>query len=187
MIEQLLGEHPWMLLPLAAIFGVTYLIKALYALHGSFSQRRKEFLEIWSAERAKDNLWLEMAIRQTFGKYIPSDVIRRLLLQPDCARALFDVTASWRYLKYEQGAVRWAGAMMTSPTKRKYSIIFLNIVYFGTAGTAALLFISALLGASSVNVWVWIVGLLGLAFLSLDYSVDLSTASKTVPQRLGLD
>ena len=50
MIEQLLGEHPWMLLPLAAIFGVTYLIKALYALHGSFSQRRKEFLEIWSAE-----------------------------------------------------------------------------------------------------------------------------------------
>lgn len=77
--------------------------------------------------------------------------------------------------------------MMTSPTKRKYSIIFLNIVYFGTAGAAALLFISALLGASSVNVWVWIVGLLGLAYLSLDYSVDLSTASKTVPQRLGLD
>lgn len=67
MIEQLLGKHPAMLLPLAAIFGVTYLVKALYALHGSFSQRRKEFLEIWSADRAKDNLWLEMAIRQTFG------------------------------------------------------------------------------------------------------------------------
>lgn len=187
MIEPLLGKHPWMLLPLTVIFGVTYLIKALYALQGSFSQRRKEFLEIWSAERAKDNLWLEMAVRQTFGKFIPSGIIRRLLLQPDCARALFDVTASWKYLKYENGTVRWARAWMLSPAKRKYSIAFLNIVYFGAAGVASLLFIAAVQGASSLNVWVWIVGLLAIAFLSLDYSVDLSTASKAVPRRLGLD
>lgn len=187
MIEQLLGTHPWMLLPLAAIFGVRYLVQALYALQGSFSQRRKEFLEIWSPECAKDSLWLEMAVRQTFGKLIPSNIIRRLLLQPDCAKALFDVTASWKYLKYEQGTVRWARAWMASPAKRKRSIIFLNIVYFGTAAVAALLFIVAVQEADSIRLWVLVGELLVIAFMALKYSVDFSMADKNVPHRLGLD
>jgi hypothetical protein len=74
MIDPLLGAHPWMLFPLAVIIGATYAVKGAFSMHGSFSQRRRDFLESWQPERAKDTLWLEIAIRQVFGKYIPADI-----------------------------------------------------------------------------------------------------------------
>lgn len=186
MIEKLIAEHPWMLLPLAVVVGVTYGAKALYVVQGSFAQRRKEFLESWHRDRAEDDIWLEMSIRQVFGKFIPSDVIRPLLAKPDSARALLEVTTAWKFLKYDASSVRWSRDWMVSPRKRFWSVAILNAIYFLSAGIAGLLFLAVILGMGSATAWIWLIGLLGIAFLTLDLSVDFAAASKIVPRRLGL-
>lgn len=186
MIEQLTGEHPWMLLPLAAIVGLTYCVKGAFSMYGSFSQRRKDFLESWQPERVADNLWLEMVIRQAFGRFIPADVIRPLLKKPDCAKALLEIASSWRFVKYENGRVRWAGRVMKTARRRWWSIAFLNATYFVSGGLAGLLLIALMQDMRSPSLWIWFGGALFCAAVSLSISTDVSAASKHLPRYLDL-
>ena len=186
MIEQLIGEHPWMLLPLAAIIGLTYCVKGAFSMYGSFSQKRKDFLESWQPERVGDNLWLEMVIRQTFGTFIPADVIRPLLSKPGCAKALLEVASSWRFIKYENGDVIWAGRVMRTARRRWWGIAFVNTMYFASGSLAGLLFIALMQDMSSASLWIWFGGSLFCAFVSLSISTDVSAASKHLPRYLGL-
>lgn len=186
MIEHLTAQYPSLLVPLALAIGMTYLVKAMYAVHGSFSQRRKEFIEHWQKDRIRDDLWLEMMIRQTFGKYIPADIVRLLIASPDCARALSEVAAAWKFVKYERGAVSWRNSWMNSRRKRVWSIRLLNTAYFLSAGGAGLALLAVITGTAPFTAWIWLPSLLVLAFFTLNLSVEFGTASKVVPSRLGL-
>lgn len=155
-------------------------------MHGSFSQKRKDFLDSWRPERVNDNLWLEMTIRQAFGTFMPSEVIRPLLSKPDCAKALLDIASSWRFIKYENGELFWAGRVMKTARRRWWSIVFLNTMYFASAGLAGLLFIALMQNMHSPSLWAWFGGSLFCAFVSLSISTDVSAASKHLTKHLGL-
>jgi hypothetical protein len=60
-------------------------------------------------------------------------------------------------------------------------------MYFIASGAAGLLFIAAMLDATaSHKLWIWFGASLVFALVSLNFSADLSTASKHLPKRLGL-
>lgn len=100
MIEKLLdvGGQQLILPILIAITGL-YVARGLLGLHTRTAQRRKEFLELWTSDRVRDDLWLQVSTRHLFGRYMPALVIRRVMGWPDAAESLLAVAELWPMFK----------------------------------------------------------------------------------------
>lgn len=187
MIEHLFKQYPHLFLPALVATLVIYAIKALYTLHGSRSQRRKEFLELWKDDSSKcDNLWIEMAIRHAFGKSIPADVVKEIISRPDCAKNLTDISIAWKYLKYENGSISWSKKRFNTARKRTAGVWILNASYFLSALVSLAIFALIIQGTAPPVTWVYVVSLILFSFVSLDLSIDLSVANRAVPRTFGL-
>ncbi len=187
MIEHLFKRHPELILPAIVATLAIYAIKALYTLHGSRSQRRKEFLELWKDDPSKrDNLWIEMAVRHAFGKSIPASVVKEIIRRPDCAKNLTDISIAWKYLKYENGSISWSKKRFNTARKRTVGIWILNASYFLSALVSLAIFALIVQGTAPPVAWVYVVSLTIFSFVSLDLSIDLSVANRAVPRTLGL-
>lgn len=123
------------LIPTALFALVLYVIRGLFGLHGRRSQSRKEFLELWDATRAQDDLWLEVAVRHLFGTYLPAYVIRLALRQPDKAQSLLDLSELWPLFRFnpESRTVNWWNKRHNTLAKRRIGRIVLVAGYFGCA------------------------------------------------------
>lgn len=143
------------------IFGVIlalvlYVVRGVHGLHSRRSQHRKDFLELWADGRARDALWLQMAILYVFGKQLPTPVIRLALSRPDSSQSLSDLSEFWDLLDYDSDTqqVRWRQGEHALLAKRKFSQRLRLAGYFSCAGLAAIsIFVSAFFGASSAVGW----------------------------------
>ena len=113
MIEKLLdvGGQQLILPILIAIAGL-YAARGLLGVHTRLAQRRKEFLELWNSDRMSDDLWLQVAMRHLYGRYLPASVIRRVMGWPDAAEALLAISEFWPMLKVDvqTNNVQWKNA-----------------------------------------------------------------------------
>ena len=187
-LSFLLEKRPSLLIPIVLLLLAVYLGKGLYALHGSRSQRRREFLELWQVDALKrDHLWIEMAVWHAFGRQIPADVIRTIVKKPDCARNIAAITIAWKYLKYERGTIQWAKKRFNSKWKRSigHAILLISYAISGLAAAGFLLFL--IQDQTEPVMWIYATALVSISALCLDFSVDLSIASRVGPDILGLD
>jgi hypothetical protein len=186
-IEGISEKYPYLLIPLGVAIMILYGVKGLYALRGSYALRRKDFIEHWDKGRINDNVWLEMVVRQVVGKYLPADVIRSLILKPDCARGLSDIASAWKFLEYRDGRVKWRDKWTSTRKARRRLVLGTGAIYFFTALKALLLGIGATNGDLSAVEWLWLFNLTVIALFSLSFSIELDAASKAVPQHLDLN
>lgn len=186
-IEGISEKYPYLLIPLGVAIILVYGIKGLYALRGAYALRRKEFIEHWDKGRINDNVWLEMVVRQVVGKYLPADVIRSLILKPDCARGLSDIASAWKFLEYSDGSVRWRDKWTSTRKARRRLVWFTGATYFLSALKAVLLGIEATKGDLSAPEWLWLFNLTVIALFTLSFSIELDAASKAVPRHLNLN
>ena len=142
MIEQLLsvgGQQ--LLLPVLVALAGLYAARGLFGLHGRMGQRRRDFIELWSSERAQDDLWLQVVVRHLFGCYLPAPVIRKVMGWPDAAASLLAIAGIWPMLKLdaETHAVRWKRLRHGTPRRVGFErlLMFASYVVLATVALAA--------------------------------------------------
>lgn len=190
MIETLLGiKQGSFIFPLVVLTGLTVLAKAVFGLHRSRSQDRRDFLELW-AKQAPDDLWLEVAIRHQFGSYLPASVIRSLQRHPQAGRALMDVGTCWDLLEMDDatGVVRWRASRHRNVTWRRWERRGLVVAYFLLAFFGLMLgYVTAVASGASASSWLlWAccILLLGTAFACLTYGETLEVADRSMSRWL---
>jgi hypothetical protein len=107
-ILRVLG--PQLAIPAAMVGVGGWAITMLLGVIRTRSQSRVEFLNLWKGEKNMDDLELEVAIRHLTGSYLPAPLVRKLCSEPECAEALFGVSALFDLFKYDAstGRVSWA-------------------------------------------------------------------------------
>jgi hypothetical protein len=138
-IEQLLsvgGQQ--LLLPVLIALSGLYAARGLFGLHGRMGQRRRDFIELWSSERAKDDLWLQVVVRHLFGCYLPAPVIRKVMGWPDAAACLLAIAEIWPMLTFdiETRAVRWKRPRHAAARRIGFER-WLMLASYGVLATAA--------------------------------------------------
>lgn len=174
MIAQLLeiGGRQW-LVPVTIALGGLYVARGLLGLHTRASHRRKEFLELWNIERARDDLWLQVVTRHLIGCYLPAPIIRRVMKWPDAGDALFEISGLWPMLVVEPttSQIRWKWDRHYSPRKRWLERIATFVLYVATGTLAAILVMTALrmeaqsMLAFSYAVFATVLGMISLGLL----------------------
>lgn len=153
------------LIPVVLFVLLLYVIRGLFGLHGRRSQNRKEFLELWDTSRARDDLWLEVAVRHLFGTYLPAHVIRLALQQPDKAQSLLDLSELWPLLRFnpESRTVTWQNKRHSALAKRRLGLIAPVVGYYVCAVLAFLAAIVAF-GSPPTTVVGWLCGVCAVLF-----------------------
>ena len=141
MIEQLLsvgGQQ--LLLPVLIALGGLYAARGLFGLHGRMGQRRRDFIELWSSERAQDDLWLQVVVRHLFGSYLPAPVIRKVMGWPDAAASLLAIADVWPMLILdpETKAVRWKRKLYENARLMRAMRFLMFAAYVALASVAVL-------------------------------------------------
>ena len=141
MIEQLLsvgGQQ--LLLPALIALGGLYAVRGVFGLHGRMGQRRKEFIELWSSERAQDDLWLQVVVRHLFGRYLPAPVIRQVMGWPDAAASLLAIAEIWPMLTFDPdtNAVSWKRKRYENPGLVRVERLVVLSLYVALASVAVL-------------------------------------------------
>lgn len=162
---------PGLLIPAILFALVLYVVRGLFGLHGRRSQHRREFIEHWNPERVDDDLWLEVAIRQLYGVYLPAHVIRTALTQPHSSQALIELSELWPFLHYDanRGTVRWRYARHRRSAARRLSRCWPFFRYLICAlGALAMAYVATLVEGLSQWVYAALATILGVgAFISL--------------------
>ncbi|TDK21061.1 hypothetical protein E2F46_15285 [Luteimonas aestuarii] len=124
-----------LLVPAVLFVLVLYVIRGAFSLHGRKSQHRKEFLDLWDADRIGDDLWLEVTVRHLFGVYLPAHVIRLALSHPSSSQALLDLSELWPLLRYDASSrtVQWRSKRHRSLSSKKLARYVPLVWYFAFA------------------------------------------------------
>lgn len=194
MIDTLMGMSGGkFVFPLVVMLGLTVLVRAVFNLHRSRSQDRRDFLELWT-KQSPDDLWLEVAIRHQFGAYLPAILIRSLQRHPQAGRALSDVASCWDLLDMDDTtcAIHWRAKRHESPVRRKGERWVLLASYFVLAFIGLMLaYVSVVardeIASSSWLLWVYCVFLLGAALSCLTYHETLGVAERSMTRWLGIE
>ena len=174
----------------AFLFLLPVLAKALFALKRSHSQDRKDFLELWATQKDKaDDLWLEVCVRHISGKFLPADLIRKLLKQPEPARAIFTLSKFWGYLEYDKkpNGLRWRNKRHEKKINRTVEVSFFYILYT-VLGVFAYFSVNGLVDGKhaslSIIQYSWAFSFVVFAFACLARAESLDSASRNVPKWL---
>jgi hypothetical protein len=133
------------LIPTVLSVVMLYAAKGLFTLHDWRAQHRKAFLELWDQTRQQDDLWLEVAVRQWLGHYLPAHVIRLAMSHPDKAQSLIELSDLWPLLRYDRDTrkVKWLHLYSQNKRWRIFYRLALFVGYFVCGVTAILFAISA--------------------------------------------
>ncbi len=194
MISELLAaSEGWLLAPILIAIAGTALVKALFVFHGSKSQARREFLELWKRREAEDDLWLEVAVRHLFGDYLPATVIRLLQQRAQAGRALREISECWSLLEIdsETSEVRWCAARHANPRRRRWEqksflMAYFLLTFLGLFFAWLLLRAEGMATLDSSILWIYVFCAVGSGFWCLFRAETLSLANKAVPRWLGL-
>jgi len=170
MTEILAAGGSAYLIPAVLFILVLYGIRGLFGLHGRRSQHRKDFLELWNAERAQDDLWLEVVVRHLCGTYLPAHVIRLAFKQPDRTQSLFDLAELWPLFRFDADSktVSWLHRRHNTLAKRRLGRLVLLTGYFVCALIAILAaLVAAKSGPGTLAGWVYGVLAVITGFLAL--------------------
>lgn len=120
------------LMPTILFVVILYAARGLYGLHGRRSQQRKEFLELWTASRTQDDLWLVVAVRHLFGTFLPAPIIRLALRQADQGQALLELCELWSLFQFNRDSqqVRWLRWQHRTLKQRKLARAWFSVAYF---------------------------------------------------------
>lgn len=194
MIDSLMGMGGGkFVFPLVVTLGLTVLVRAVFNLHRSKSQDRRDFLELW-AKQAPDDLWLEVAIRHQFGAYLPACLIRSLQSHPQAGRALLEVASCWDLLDMDDatGAIQWRAKRHERPVRRKWERWVSLASYFVFALAGLMLAYTRVVATdgnapNSWLIWIFCVLLWGTAFSCLTYHEMLGVAERSMTRWLGIE
>lgn len=116
---------------IVVVFG-SILVKGGFSLHRSRSADRKDFLDTFKDIDGRSDLWLCVSVRHLFGKYLPTNLIRRLMVAPNPGRALLDVSNGWDLFTFDVATlqVRWRNPGHVKARARKRKVLILNLGYF---------------------------------------------------------
>ncbi|MEB1261612.1 hypothetical protein [Xanthomonas campestris] len=108
------------------------LVKGGFSLHRSRSTDRKDFLDAFKEIEGRSDLWLCVSIRHLFGKYLPTILIRKLMVSQNPGRALLDVSDGWSLFTFDVATsqVHWRNPKNISAITRKRKVLMLNVGYF---------------------------------------------------------
>ena len=191
MIEQLLnvgGQQ--LLLPVLIALGGLYAARGLFGLHSRMGQRRRDFIELWSPERAEDDLWLQVVVRHLFGCYLPAPVIRKVMGWPDAAASLLAIAEIWPMLTLdpETEAVSWKRKRYENPLLMRAERFLVFSAYVAMASVAVLAgftsFRSAALSLPAISYALTALALGGVSLVLLTRDDSLEAAYKRGPDLL---
>ncbi|WP_155617076.1 hypothetical protein [Xanthomonas translucens] len=132
-IKQLLqvGGLP-LAVPMIIIVLGSILAKGGFSLLRARSTDRKDFLDTFKDIDVRSDLWLCVSVRHLFGKYLPTSVIRKLMVGPNPGRALLDVSDGWELFTFDVATsqVRWLNPNYVNASTRKRKVLMLNVGYF---------------------------------------------------------
>ena len=127
------------------------------------TQRRKEFLELWTSHHPNDDFWLQVAIRHLCGRYLPVSVIRRTLRWPDGAEALLAIAELWPMLTFDDATNRVGWKRARFNRKRNLwierAVLLILYTFFGTM---AFLAFSASFSSPALSAWAVIFAINGV-------------------------
>lgn len=146
-----------LLIPSVLFAVALYMVRGLFSLYDQKNKIRREFLELWDAARSSDDLWLEIAVRQWMGTYLPAHVIRLALEQPDKSQSLAELSELWPYLRYNRTSrtVEWSSLWLLRAERTYIGRHVWDLAYF------AMILVAMLLAAAAYRVgngsgWAWI-------------------------------
>ncbi|MBD7923728.1 hypothetical protein [Xanthomonas bonasiae] len=132
-IKQLLqvGGLP-LAVPMIIIVLGSILVKGGFGLLRARSADRKDFLDAFKDIDTRSDLWLCVSIRHLFGQYLPTSLIRKLMVGPNPGRALLDVSDGWEFFIFDVATsqVRWRNQKHINARTRKRKVLMLNVGYF---------------------------------------------------------
>lgn len=174
-----------LLIPAVFCIVALYVAKGLFGLHARRAQHRKEFLEMWDQTRQQDDLWLEVAVRQWLGAYLPAHVIRLGMTQPDKAQSLVELSELWPLLRYDrhERTVQWLHAYTATGRRRFLFRVALVVGYFIFALIAFFYGIAAAeQGPDTFKGWLYgagvvFFGMIALACMAYDDTVKSASVS----------
>lgn len=116
--------------------------KGGFALLTARNRSRQELIELWCSGDKADDFWLEMAIRHSFGGYLPAKVIRVIIKLNYPTVKLLKVSGSWSYLEYDDASnlISWRKRWRSRATFRWIERIFLSLGYILFAAVAMYFF-----------------------------------------------
>jgi hypothetical protein len=162
----------WAILPAALLALAGYLISLLVGLHGSKSQLRTKFLELWPNALRQDDMSLEVTVRHGFGTYLPASVIRRVCRLDHCADRILHLTQLWPLLHHRRpdGQLQWIKVSYEDPKTLAWAERGFTALYFSISFAAFASFGAAIeLGHKSTLAWMC--GLNALLFLTLAFAM----------------
>ena len=191
MIEQLLSAGgQQLLLPVLIALGGLYAARGLFGLHGRMGQRRRDFIELWSSERAQDDLWLQVVVRHLFGCYLPAPVIRKVMGWPDAAASLLAIAVIWPMLALDPDtkAVSWKRKRYENPRVVRIERFVVFSAYVALASVAVLAgftsFRSPALSLPAISFAITALALGGVSLVCLMRYDSLEAAYKHGPDLL---
>ncbi|WP_115526957.1 MULTISPECIES: hypothetical protein [Xanthomonas] len=118
--------------PMIIIVLGSILVKGGFSLHRSRSADRKDFLDAFKDIEGRSDLWLCVSVRHLFGKYLPTILIRKLMISQNPGRALLDVSDGWSLFTFDVATsqVHWRNPKNISAITRKRKVLMLNVGYF---------------------------------------------------------
>lgn len=180
------------LVPVALCAVLVLIFKWLSGLNHQRTSARKDFLELFREESAKDDLWLSVAIRHHCGVYLPVSVIRKLCTLDQPALAIVDVANAWDLVEIDDstGALHWRRKWYGNP-KTRATVAMAFLAGYWLAGMGALLLGYVLIiGKATASValiyWVWVLISLAGAWWCLSQSELLRNGSKSLERWLGM-
>jgi hypothetical protein len=177
---------PEFLIPVVLFALVLYAVKGVYGLTGHRSRHRKEFLDLWDAARAQDDLWLEVIVRHHFGITIPAGIIRLALAQPDKSQSLFELRELWPLFRYNRNTqtVAWAHRWHVNPRTRRAERRIMNAA-FPILLLIALGYVLAVPAMSPSIFYKWIFGFGAVTFSGCAFAAVFRHSTMTTATDVG--
>lgn len=180
------------MVPVALCAVLVLIFKWLSGLNHQRTSARKDFLELFREESAKNDLWLSVAIRHHCGVYLPVSVIRKLCALDQPARAIVDVANAWDLVEIDDatGEIRWRRKWFGNPKTRNIIAVALMVGY-GVAAMVALLLgyilvIGKVTASVSFGYWLWVIIDVAVAWRCLSQSDLLLNGGKSLERWLGM-
>lgn len=162
----------WAILPAALLALAGYLISLLVGLHGTKSQSRTKFMELWPAAVKQDDMALEVTIRHGFGTYIPASVIRRACRLDHCADRILLLAQLWPLLQHRRpdGRLQWIKRSYEDPRHLARVERGFTALYFVIALSAFASF-SVAVNLGHKSILAWMCGVNALLFLTVAFGM----------------
>lgn len=162
----------WAVLPAALLALAGYLVSLLVGLHGTKSQLRMKFLELWPTALKQDDMSLEVTVRHGFGTYLPASVIKRACRLDHCADRILHLSQLWPLLQHRHpdGQLQWIKVSYTDPKNLAWAERGLTALYF-IISLAAFASLSVAIELGHESTLAWMCGLNALLFLALAFGM----------------